>query len=66
MITINSGTKLEWKPGLTIADIRTLSGYQDSPHSVFLNGKVILKKDYQTCDVPDNVNIKFIFIAQGG
>jgi sulfur carrier protein ThiS len=66
IITVNNTRTFEWRPHFTIDDVCVLAGYPNKQLTVFLNGKVINRKDYHVCQVPQNASIKIMYIAQGG
>ncbi len=65
MITVN-GTKMEWRPGLTVEEILNNLDENFSIIVVKVNGTPVLKKEYSKFEVPDNAEVNTIDIIAGG
>ena len=65
MITVN-GEKKEWRPGLTVEEVLNSLEDEFSIVVVKVNGKPILKKQYNTYEVPDGAEVNTIDIIAGG
>ncbi len=65
MITVN-GDPLEWRPGLTIADILKIRNYIFRMIAVQVNGELVRRGSYDTAVVPDGADVQVIHMISGG
>jgi thiamine biosynthesis protein ThiS len=65
MVTVK-GKKIEWRPGLTVRDVLIETGYNFPNIQAVLNKKVIKRKDWDTCLVPDESRVDILYIVSGG
>ena len=65
MITVN-GDPLEWRPGLTIADILKIRNYIFRMIAVQVNGELVRRGNYDTAVVPDGADVQVIHMISGG
>lgn len=66
MITVNNMHKLEWKKGMTVADIMEELGYNYALITTTVNDEYVDPDSYDTYEVPDGADVKAIHIAHGG
>ena len=66
MITVNDMHKLEWKEGMTVADIMEELGYNYALITTTVNDEYVDPDSYDTYEVPDEADVKAIHIAHGG
>ena len=65
MITVN-GDPLEWRSGLTIADILKIRNYIFRMIAVQVNGELVRRGTYDTVVVPDGADVQVIHMISGG
>ena len=65
MITVNS-VPLEWRPGLTVADILKIRNYIFRMIAVQVNGELVRRGSYDTAVVPDGADVQVIHMISGG
>jgi len=58
--------KLEWKEGMTVADIMEELGYNYALITTTVNDEYVDPDSYDTYEVPDEADVKAIHIAHGG
>ncbi len=65
MITVN-GEGMDWRDGMTIADILKARNYIFSMIAVFINGELIKRGTYEKAVVPDGADVQVIHMISGG
>ena len=65
MITVN-GEAMEWRPGLTVADILRIRNYVFRMLVVQVNGELVKRGTYDKAVVPDAANVDVIHMISGG
>jgi len=65
MIFVN-GTKVEWKEGMTIADVMKIMKYDFVYITVTVNGRFVSPEEYEDFIVADNADVKAIHLHHGG
>jgi thiamine biosynthesis protein ThiS len=65
-LIIFNGKEHEWQPGLTLENLLKEMDEEPGMVVVRINGKIILKKDYNTCEIPDNAEVNTVEIIAGG
>jgi thiamine biosynthesis protein ThiS len=65
MITVN-GTSLEWRPGLTVADVLKIRNYIFRMLVIQVNGELVKRGTYDKTLVPDGANVEVIHMISGG
>ena len=65
MITVN-GEGMDWREGMTIADILKARNYIFRMIAVFINGDLIKRGTYEKAVVPDGADVQVIHMISGG
>ncbi len=65
MITVN-GEGLEWRQGMTIADILRARNYIFRMIAVQVNGELVKRMSYDKVVVPDGADVQVIHMMSGG
>ncbi len=65
MITVN-GEGMEWREGLTIADILKARNYIFRMIAVQVNGELVKRTSYDKTVVPDGADVQVIHMISGG
>jgi sulfur carrier protein len=65
MITVN-GTPMEWREGMTVADILKARNYIFRMIAVQVNGDLIKRGTYDKAVVPDGADVEVIHMISGG
>ncbi len=65
MITVN-GDPLDWRPGLTIAEILKLRNFIFRMIAVQVNGEPVRRGTYDSAVVPDGADVQVIHMISGG
>jgi sulfur carrier protein len=65
MIVVNN-EPLEWREGMTVADILKLRNYVFRMLAVQVNGEPVPRKAYGTTVVPDGADVQVIHMISGG
>ncbi len=65
MIVVN-GEQMEWRPGLTVADILKIRNYIFRMLVVQVNGELVKRGAYDRAVVPDGANVEVIHMISGG
>jgi sulfur carrier protein len=65
MITVN-GTPIEWRAGMTVADILKVKNYIFRMIAVQVNGELIKRGTYDKAAVPDGADVEVIHMISGG
>lgn len=66
MIVVNDREKIEWRDGITVADVLRQLGWDYVLIMVTINGNFVPSDNYDSVKVPDNAKMKAIHIAHGG
>lgn len=66
MVTVNGNRTVEWREGLTVADVLSELGWDYVLITTTVNGKFVERDDYATTPVPDGAEVSAIHIAHGG
>ena len=66
MVLVNNRDKIEWSRGMTVRDVLNQMKYTYSLITVSVNGKLVLKEDYDYHKVPDEADVKVFHLAHGG
>jgi sulfur carrier protein len=65
MVTVN-GEKMDWREGMTVADILKLRNYIFRMIAVQVNGELIKRGTYDKAVVPDDADVQVIHMISGG
>ena len=65
MITVN-GEGMDWREGMTIADILKARNYIFRMIAVSINGELIKRGTYEKAVVPDGADVQVIHMISGG
>jgi sulfur carrier protein len=65
MITVN-GETMEWRDGMTIADILKARNYIFRMIAVQVNGELVKRVAYDKTVVPDSADVQVIHMISGG
>jgi sulfur carrier protein len=65
MITVN-GDQMEWRDGMTVADILKARNYIFRMIAVQINGELIKRGFYDKAVVPDGADVQVIHMISGG
>ena len=65
MITVNTDP-MDWREGMTIADILKARNYIFRMIAVFINGELIKRGTYEKAVVPDGADVQVIHMISGG
>lgn len=65
MITVN-GEQMEWREGMTVADILKARNYIFRMIAVQINGDLIKRGTYDKVAVPDGADVQVIHMISGG
>jgi sulfur carrier protein len=65
MITVN-GETMEWRDGMTVADILKARNYIFRMIAVQINGELIKRGSYDKAVVPDGADVQVIHMISGG
>ncbi len=65
MITVN-GSPMEWRPGMTVADILKIRNYIFRMLVIQVNGELVRRGTYDKALVPDGANVEVIHMISGG
>jgi thiamine biosynthesis protein ThiS len=66
MIRVNNQYDVEWHPGLTVQDVLDALKFSFRMIVVKVNGKVVLRQDFATTEVPDGAEMQAIHLISGG
>jgi sulfur carrier protein len=66
MVKVNGNRTVEWREGLTVADILRELGWDYVLITTTVNGAFVQRDDYESTIVPDGADVKAIHIAHGG
>jgi thiamine biosynthesis protein ThiS len=65
MITVN-GERMDWRPGLTVADILQIRNYIFRMLVIQVNGELVKRGTYDKAVVPDGADVEVIHMISGG
>jgi sulfur carrier protein len=65
MITVN-GETMEWRDGMTVADILKIRNYIFRMIAVQVNGELVKRVAYDKTVVPDGADVQVIHMISGG
>ena len=66
MIRVNTQYDVEYRPGMTVQDVLDALKFSFRMIVVKIDGKVVLKKDFATTEVPDDTEMQAIHLISGG
>ena len=65
MILVN-GERMEWREGLTVAEILKIRNYIFRMLVIQVNGELVKRGTYDKAVVPDGANVEVIHMISGG
>ena len=66
VIRVNAQYDVEYRPGMTVQDVLDALKFSFRMIVVKIDGKVVLKKDFATTEVPDGTEMQAIHLISGG
>lgn len=66
MIRVNGQYDVEWRPGMTVQDVLDALKFSFRMIVVKIDGRVVLRKDFATTEVPDGMEMQAIHLISGG
>jgi thiamine biosynthesis protein ThiS len=66
MITVNDRDRLEWREGLTLADVLRLMNWDFALIVASINGRHVPPGEYETTPVPDGARVLLLHVMHGG
>ena len=66
MIHVNAQYDVEHRPGMTVQDVLDALRFSFRMIVVKIDGKVVLKRDFATTEVPDGAEMQAIHLISGG
>jgi len=66
MIRINDRHEVDWREGMTVADLLEEMNYTFHEIIVKVDGELVPKEAYDTTTVPDGADVKAIHLIAGG
>jgi thiamine biosynthesis protein ThiS len=66
MIRVNAQYDVEYHPGMTVQDVLDALNFSFRMIVVKIDGKVVLKRDFVTTEVPDGAEMQAIHLISGG
>jgi sulfur carrier protein len=66
MIRVNEQYDIEYRPGITVQDILDELKFSFRMIVVKIEGKVVLRKDFASTQVPDHTEMQAIHLISGG
>jgi sulfur carrier protein len=66
MIRVNDRHEVDWREGMTVADLLEEMNYTYHEIIVKVDGELVLKEAYDTTTVPDGADVKAIHLIAGG
>jgi thiamine biosynthesis protein ThiS len=66
MLIVNNRDKVEWREGMTVADVLAAMGYDYALITVSVNGDLVVEEEYATRLVPDGADVSVFHLAHGG
>lgn len=65
MISVNQ-EEMEWEAGMTVQDVLDRRKYTFPLIVVKVNGDVVRKEAFSSCQIPDGADVKVIHLISGG
>jgi sulfur carrier protein len=65
MVMVN-GREMEWREGMTVADLIKEMDDACSCAAVRVGGKIITRPNFHTAPVPDNTDVHLLHLIAGG
>jgi sulfur carrier protein len=65
VITVNN-EPMEWRPGLTVADVLKIRNYIFRMLVIQVNGELIKRGTYEAAVIPDGATVDVIHMISGG
>jgi sulfur carrier protein len=65
MIIVN-GEKMDWREGMTVADVLEIRNYIFRMLVIQVNGELVKRGTYDKTVVPDGANVEVIHMISGG
>ena len=66
MIRVNNQYEVEYRPGITVQDVLDALKFSFRMIVVKVDGRVVLRKDFATTEVPDGADMQAIHLISGG
>lgn len=66
MIRVNAQYDVEYRPGMTVQDVLDALKFSFRMIVVKIDGKVVLRRDFATTEVPDGAEMQAIHLISGG
>jgi sulfur carrier protein len=66
VIRVNAQYDVEYRPGMTVQDVLDALKFSFRMIVVKIDGKVVLKRDFATTEVPDGADMQAIHLISGG
>lgn len=66
MIRVNDQYEVEYTQGMTVQELLDALKFSFRMIVVKVNGQVVLRKDFQTTEVPDGAEVQAIHLISGG
>ncbi len=66
MIHVNQQYEVPWQPGMTVQDVLDALKFTFRMIVVKIDGRVVLRKDFATTQVPDNCEMQALHLISGG
>ena len=66
MIRVNNQYEVEHRPGMTVQDVLAALKFSFRMIVVKVDGRVVLRKDFATTEVPDGADMQAIHLISGG
>ena len=66
MIRVNAQYDVAYRPGMTVQDVLDALKFSFRMIVVKVDGRVVLRKDFATTEVPDGADVQAIHLISGG
>jgi sulfur carrier protein len=66
MIRVNEQYEVAYRPGISVQDVLDSLKFSFKMIVVKVDGNVVLRKDFQTTEVPDGAEVQAIHLISGG
>ncbi len=66
MIRVNDQYEVPWQPGMTVQDVLDALKFTFHMIVVKIDGRVVLRKDFATTEVPEDCEIQAMHLISGG
>lgn len=66
MIRVNDRHEVDWREGMTVADLLEEMNYTYHEIIVKVDGELVRKPAYDTTTIPDGADVKAIHLIAGG